>query len=140
MEIIMKNELMTYNRAIKLAKEIYLNIDSSTGEILGEPAQLNPIQLSAIEKLCNPSADDLKMMKNVNANHPPRRGFPWSEKEDASLIIAFNKETSMSDIASSHLRSQIAILARLDKLGLIILEKTIPNYTYVKQAPCIRHN
>ena len=140
MENIMKNELMTYNRAVELAKEIYLNIDSSTGEILGEPVQLNPIQLSAIETLCNPSVDDLKMMKNVNGNHPPRRGFPWSDKEDANLIIAFNKETSISDIASSHLRSQIAILARLDKLGLIILERTIPNYTYVKQAPCIRHN
>ena len=140
MENIMKNELMTYNRAVDLAKEIYLNIHSSTGEILGEPVQLNPIQLSAIETLCSPSVDDLKMMKNVNGNHPPRRGFPWSDKEDANLIIAFNKETSISDIASSHLRSQIAILARLDKLGLIILEKTIPNYTYVKQAPCIRHN
>ena len=140
MENIMKNELMTYNRAVELAKEIYLNIDAATGELLDKPVQLNPIQLSAIEKLCNPSVDDLKMMKNVNGNHPPRRGFPWSDKEDASLIIAFNKETSISDIASSHLRSQIAILARLDKLGLIILEKTIPNYTYVKQAPCIRHN
>jgi len=136
----MKNELMTYNRAVELAKEIYLNIDAATGELLDKPVQLNPIQLSAIEKLCNPSVDDLKMMKNVNGNHPPRRGFPWSDKEDANLIIAFNKETSISDIASSHLRSQIAILARLDKLGLIILEKTIPNYTYVKQAPCIRHN
>ena len=140
MENIMKNELMTYNRAVELAKEIYLNIDAATGELLDKPVQLNPIQLSAIEKLCNPSVDDLKMMKNVNANHPPRRGFPWSDKEDANLIIAFNKETSISDIASSHLRSQIAILARLDKHGLIILEKATPSYTYVKQASCIRHN
>ncbi|MDC1147544.1 hypothetical protein OAT62_03995 [Gammaproteobacteria bacterium] len=29
----MKNELMTYNRALTVAKEIYLNMDSKTGEV-----------------------------------------------------------------------------------------------------------
>ena len=52
--MIMKNELMTYNRALTVAKEIYLNMDSKTGEVHKEQLTLNPIQLSAIEKLSNP--------------------------------------------------------------------------------------
>lgn len=132
----MKNELMTYNRALSVAKEIYLNMDSKTGEVQKKQPILSSIQLSAIERLCNPSKDDLKMIKNINAGYPERRGFPWSEKEDSNLIQAFNNKIKIQDIAKSHLRSQIAILSRLDKHGLIILEKTTPNYTYTKKAIC----
>ena len=131
MELIMKNELMTYNRALTVAKEIYLNMDSKTGEVQKKQPILNSIQLSAIERLCNPSKDDLKMIRNINAGYPERRGFPWSEKEDFNLIKAFKEGKSIQRIGLSHLRSQGAILSRLEKHELIALDRTPPRYMHI---------
>ena len=133
MELIMKNELMTYNRALTVAKEIYLNMDSKTGEVHNEQLTLNPIQLSAIEKLSNPSLDDLKMAMNIKCGYPARRGFAWSKKEDDHLIKSFNQGKIIKEISKSHHRSQTAVLKRLQKFGLITQNISVPTFKNMKR-------
>jgi hypothetical protein len=46
-------------------------------------------------------------------------GKPWTKEEDDRLVAAFDKGTSIDDLAVAHARSRLAIEARLARFGRI---------------------
>ena len=46
-------------------------------------------------------------------------GKPWTKEEDDGLVAAFDKGTSIDDLAVAHARSRLAIEARLARFGRV---------------------
>lgn len=54
-----------------------------------------------------------------DGDKPIKAGSPWSLEEEAALRESFELGATISDLAQSHQRSEIAIGYRLERLGLI---------------------
>ena len=71
------------------------------------------------------SSDENRCFDGVNETKPKVTmgasmiGKPWSEDEEAELMVEFNEGLSISKIAKLHNRNSGGIRARLKKLGLI---------------------
>jgi hypothetical protein len=63
---------------------------------------------------------------------PERVGATWDEQEDQRLRDAITAGKALSEIASLHLRTPNAILARLERLGIT---KPSERTTYLRFAP-----
>mgnify|MGYP001178462552 FL=1 len=121
------------DQARNIAKQYILNCNPTTGEILDENNELDPLLLKSLETLINPTIDELKEAINEKCGYPKRRGFSWSYNEDKKLITNFNNHHSIRDIAEDHQRSQTAILARLKRNKLIDKDISFPKYRNKKQ-------
>jgi hypothetical protein len=63
---------------------------------------------------------------------PANAGKPWSDKEDAELLQAFDRGVAIKELAQDHGRTPMGIQARLEKHG-----RVQPNTAYrgTQRAP-----
>lgn len=50
---------------------------------------------------------------------PDNAGRSWTDNEDRELLVLFDSNVSIKDIAEKHARTQVAIASRLVRLGRI---------------------
>lgn len=107
----------------KEAKEIVLllsdGMDPQTGEIFAEDS---PYQQSGTIRALNVAVKALDRMERYEArmsNLPQNAGTPWTEEEQQKLIEAFDKGSSIKELAANHERTSGAIHSRLVSLGKI---------------------
>ena len=118
---------ITYLEGINTLKAFLAGSDFETGEVLDETRLPNGKIMQAIDKLVNPSIDDLKMMLNKRCGYPSRRGFLWSDEEERNVISSFKSGYRYKDIAKEHQRSTTAIMQRLKEKGMISREVNLPD-------------
>ena len=124
---------ITYFEGINTLKAFLAGSDFETGEVLKETRLLDGKITQAIDKLVNPSIDDLKMMLNKRCGYPSRRGFFWSDEEEKNVISSFKSGFGFKDIAKEHKRSTTAIMQRLKEKGIISREVSLPDRKGLKQ-------
>ena len=129
----MKENRISNEQARNIAKQYILNCNPTTGEVLEQSKELDPLLIKSLETLINPSIDELKEAINEKCGYPKRRGFSWSYNEDKKLISSFNNHHAIRDIAEDHQRSQTAISARLKHHKLIDIDISFPKYSNKKQ-------
>tara|TARA_B100001113_G_C21106338_1_gene621050 strand:- start:1629 stop:2033 length:405 start_codon:yes stop_codon:yes gene_type:complete len=129
----MKENRISNDQARNIAKQYILNCNPTTGEVLDQTKELDPLLIKSLETLINPTIDELKEAINEKCGYPKKRGFSWSYNEDKKLITNFNNHHSIRDIAEDHQRSQTAILARLKRHKLIDKDINFPKYRNKKQ-------
>ena len=129
----MKENRISNEQARNIAKQYILNCNPTTGEVLDQSKELDPLLIKSLETFLNPSFDELKEAINEKCGYPKRRGFSWSYNEDKRLISSFNNQHSIKDIAQDHQRSMTAISARLIHHKLIDQNISFPQYKHKKQ-------
>ena len=118
---------ITYLEGINILKAFLAGSDFETGEVLEETRLPNAKIMQAIDKLVNPSIDDLKMMLNKRCGYPSRRGFLWSDEEERNVISSFKSGYRYKDIDKEHKRYTTAIMQRLKEKGMISREVNLPD-------------
>ena len=129
----MKENRISNDQARNIAKQYILNCNPTTGEVLDQTKELDPLLIKSLETLINPSIDELKEAINEKCGYPKRRGFSWSYNEDKKLISSFDNNHTLRDIADEHQRSLTAISARLKHYKLIDKDISFPKYNNKKQ-------
>jgi hypothetical protein len=64
---------------------------------------------------------------------PGNVGRSWSKEEETLLVTAFKSNDSLATIAARHGRTQRAIEARLEKLGLLAPQPRTVDNSFIKQ-------
>jgi hypothetical protein len=76
------------------------------------------LPMVAWEGLLDALAAARKTKARAERNLPTRAGARWSEAESAELVKAFRVGGSIAQLARAHNRTQFAVEAHLDRLGL----------------------
>lgn len=104
----------------KLIIEALANgIDPETGEILNNQSAFNnPSVIRSLFVAVKALDSEHKRAERVKVL-PDNAGRSWTENEDRELLVLFDSNVSIKDIAEKHARTQGAIASRLVRLGRI---------------------
>lgn len=93
-------------------------IDPISGEILPDASPYNqPAVIRALFQAVHALEQPEAPVHKTPGERPGNAGKPWSNEEDQQLLVEFDSEIALKQIAASHARSRGAIHARLVKLG-----------------------
>lgn len=93
--------------------------DPQTGEIFSEDS---PYQQPDNVRALYMAVQGLERLEKYEArtkNLPQNAGAPWTEEEETQLLEAFDKGSSIKELAALHERTTGAIHSRLVSLGKI---------------------
>ena len=124
---------MEHERAREIIKKLANGINPVTGEILPESSPYNaPDVIRALFLLLGISISDAskeerkrkktieeKQQENLTAGRPKNAGLPWSEELAIDLAEKYRNGMTIEDLARLFERTQGAIVAELEKQGLI---------------------
>jgi len=112
---------MEAGRDARILRALADGIDPFTGEVADDRGPLrNPecirVLFAAVEALEGRASNE---NKHARENHglTNRVGKPWDEREDEELTERFDEGWNVADLAKHHQRTQVAIRARLVRLG-----------------------
>jgi hypothetical protein len=93
-------------------------VDPVTGEILSTESIFNQPSVIRALFLASRALENVEKKEESGKLSPGNAGNPWSDIEDAELLVEFNKGLSVKEIATKHDRTQGAITSRLLRLGV----------------------
>jgi ATP-dependent RNA circularization protein (DNA/RNA ligase family) len=95
--------------ALKILRRLAEGIDPFTGEVFPPDSPYQNAQtVRALYKAIH-----------LMDKRPKNAGKPWSEQESHTLIKQYDSAMPIGQIAKEHQRTQVAIAARLVKLGKV---------------------
>ena len=82
-------------------------------------------ELESFSKKSTRSAltQDEKRMRNISEGRPPRSHFPWDDDELKELAKKWKEGTSIPNLAKTHERSRLAVIAQLERYEIIDSKK-----------------
>ena len=104
---------------IEVIETLANGVNPVTGEVFPETSPYNhPVIIRALFAAIK-ALQPLNDGEGEERNLPENAGKPWSEEEDQLLAAAFESGTRVKAIATSHCRTDGAIVSRLVHLGRI---------------------
>jgi hypothetical protein len=124
---------MKEQRAREILQALVQGIDPLTGKelpdgtVLQQAAVLRALLagVSALERTAARAQRRSQLPGNV--------GRSWSKEEEATLVATFKSNDSLATIAARHGRTQRAIEARLEKLGLLTPQPGTVDNSFIKE-------
>jgi hypothetical protein len=108
---------MENSQAIRIVQALANGINPITGEAFPDASPYNdPAVIRALFQ-CLRALDRLSQQDRVKRGFPENAGKPWATDQDHLLVAAFDRGTSVSQMAREHGRTEGAIAARLVRLG-----------------------
>jgi len=124
---------MKEQRAREILTALVQGIDPLTGEELPpgtilQQAEVLRALLAGVSALEHTAARAQR-----RAQLPDNVGRPWSDEEHATLVTAFKSGDTLAAIAKRHRRTQRAIEARLERLGLLTAQQRGSDNSFIKE-------
>lgn len=108
---------MELEKALSIVTALSDGKDPKTGETYPpESPYQDPETVRALYVAKDTLAFRMRRQKQ-QGDRPANMGKPWSRDEEAALLQQFDAGTSIRDISVAHKRTEVAIRARLEKLG-----------------------
>lgn len=108
--------LMELSKALEIVTLLADGIDPQTGEVFPDDS---PYQQPQTVRALYTLIRAVEGKPNEAKPRPKKAGAPWLPEEDQQLTEDFKKNTSVTQLARSHERTERAIEARLVRLGLV---------------------
>jgi hypothetical protein len=114
---------MEAKRAARILRALADGTDPFTGEVVEDRGPLQNLEciraLFAAVEVLEGRASTQNRRDRENHCLTNRVGKPWHEREDEELTERFDAGWNVADLAKHHQRTQVAIRARLVRLGKI---------------------
>ena len=125
---------METKRALEILTALADGVDPYTGEVYSKDSPYQNAETVRALLYTVQSVKQLEFRSKRDKTLPGKAGKPWDKEEEAALLQAFDSGTDMGEIAKKHMRSQVAIKARLIKLGKLEDDKSLPLYSGFRRA------
>jgi hypothetical protein len=101
-------------KALGIISALANGVNPQTGEVFPEDS---PYQSAVVVRALFVAARALQAQPNARrrSEAPANAGKPWSDKEDAELLQAFDRGVAIKELAQVHGRTPMGIQARLEK-------------------------
>lgn len=116
----MLKETMDLSEALRIVRSLADGIDPHTGEVFPDDSPYQNPQVVRALFLAVRALERLEARKRREKHLPERAGKPWTDEEDKALCEGFNAGLTVPQLAQRHKRTEGAIRARLEKLGIVI--------------------
>ncbi len=116
---------MNYEESLRVVRALSEGVDPEN--MVPIPAD-SPLQRPSYIRAfysASRALEQIAVLERRRSRQPANTGKTWSDDEDAKLVRSFDEGTSLKLLAADHQRSQIAIRARLIKLGKISESDTL---------------
>jgi hypothetical protein len=112
---------MDQERALSILQALSAGTDPFTGEPLPAASLYqHPDVVRALYQAVRVLENAARLEKRQAARPAAgNSGKPWTKEEDDRLVAAFDRGTSIDDLAVAHARSRLAIEARLARFGRV---------------------
>ena len=110
---------MKATEALEIIRSLADGVDPTSGEVYPDNS---PYQKPMVIRALYTAAailENAAKRERKQSNLPAHAGQPWSEREEAELVKAFDQGTSIVQLAESHQRTKYSITSRLVRLGKI---------------------
>jgi hypothetical protein len=126
----MKKQKNNYDRARTTIQALIGGVDPVSGaDLPNESVLQNAGVIRALLTACT-ALEEMSSRAARRAKLPEGVGKTWTPAEEQKLIAAFNRGSSVQEIASAHKRTIGAIEARLEKFRLITAEQRTAPYSW----------
>lgn len=107
-------------KALGIVSALADGINPLTGEVFAEDS---PYQSPDVVRALFLARSALESRRRNRSRHdlPANAGKPWTEEEDAKLLVQFDRGLSVAELAREHERTAAGIQARLEKHGRLSL-------------------
>lgn len=123
-----------FQRARMILDFLVRGIDPKTGDELPEDSVVNDIDVSRAMGTAVFALDQMSARLARRAQLPESVGKAWTKEEEQTLKDEFNCNEPIALIAERHGRTNRAIEARLEKLGLLTADRRMTGNSFVVRA------
>ena len=123
-----------YQRARMILDSLVQGIHPKTGSELPEDSVVNDIDVSRAMCTAVFALDQMSARVARRAQLPESVGKAWTEEEEKRLKDEFKCSEDIALIASRHGRTTRAIEARLEKLGLLTVDRRMAGNPFVSRV------
>lgn len=124
-----------YDRAAAILQALINGVDPVSGADLPKESVLQNADVIRAMLTASTALEQMSGRAARRAKLPAGVGKAWTPAEEQKLISAFNRGTSIQEIASAHKRTIRAIESRLEKFRMITAEQRTTSNSFMGKLP-----